>query len=400
MSYFSIPKKITEDSQSIPSAKSNRPISNNFWIGLITIMLVLPISAIFITQMLRGHFFLPDYDSPLRFLLALPIFYVALKSKFNFMKYWPITIAIAIFITFLSLPWIPKYYGLNFDANNARLGTYFIDPLTFGRITLTFGVLLLFTVSTLNKDKWLLTSLKFICTGIAFYLSIKSGSRTGWMALPFAMLVLLWLHCPKRKIKATFFAVILSIAASVALYYVSTTAQSRIDEAAKDLNSYQMYSMNGETSVGERISFARMAWYYFKIHPFTGWGHTGIKSNYDDLEISRYADVNTRHHPAEGGMFHNELTTNMVTSGILGAGSIILLFFGPLFLFISTWRKGVNIHLCAFGIAYVFFEFISSLSTEVFALKFTASFYAIMISCLCANVLSLKTLNNIDAHNS
>lgn len=368
--------------------KSITPILSDRWPAVIMIMLAFPVFAVFITQQLRGIMFLPDYDGPLRFLLALPVFYVVWKNKFNLIKYWQVTIATSIFITFLVLPWLPKYYGLNTAMNNSRLGTYFVDPLTFGHLTLTLGLLLLFTVNIFNKEKWYLTAFKLICAAIAGYLSIKSGSRTGWMALPFVLMLLVWIYGPKNKIKATLVALLLSIVVSTALFSLSSTVHGRVNNAINDLKSYEIHKMNAETSLGERISFARMGWYYFKLNPMAGWGHDGFKAHYDDPEISVFADSNTRHHPAEGGLFHNEMTTNMVGFGIWGVIFTCLLFFAPLTLFISAWRKGRNSQVCAFGIAYVICELASSLSTEVFALKFTASFYAIFISCLCANVLS------------
>jgi len=375
----------TEDLEKCPY-----PIIGSKWPAVIMITLAFPVFAVFITQQIRGVQFLPDYDSPVRFLLALPVFYVALKNKFNPIKYWQVAISVSILITFLTLPWIPKYYGVNAAMNDSRLGTYFIDPLTFGRLSLTLGVLLLFTINIYNKEKWYSISFKLTCSAIAVYLSLKSGSRTGWVALPFVLVLLVWIHGPKNKFKAMLVALLVSVVASTALYSLSPTVHSRVNNAISDLNNYEMNNVNTETSLGERISFARMGWYYFKINPITGWGHDGFKAHYDDPEISVFADTNTRHHPAEGGLFHNEMTTNMVAFGIFGVVYTCLLFLAPFVLFVSAWRKGLNCKVCAFGIAYVVCEISSSLSTEVFALKFTASFYAIVIACLCANVLSAE----------
>lgn len=381
--------KIKQDHNKIffsPIKQFNSP-QDRFWIRLVTAMLVFPILAVYISQLLRDTFFLPDFDGPSRFLLALPIFYIVINNKADLFKYWQLTIAFAISITFICIPWIPKYYGTNNELNNLRLGTYFVDPLTFGCLMLTFGLLLLFNLS-LNKVKWPLTAFKLVSAALGIFLSLKSGSRTGWLALPFILPLLLWLYGPANKIKATFLSLLLTLFTLIALYGTSITVQHRIHEAVNDIKSYKIHSTNAETSLGERISFARMAWYYFKLNPLSGWGHDGFKTHYDDPEISVFADANTRHHPAEGGLFHNELTTNMVAFGIGGIIYTCLLFFVPLALFIHYWRNGKNAHLCAFGVAYVICELAGSLSTEVFALKFTASFYALFISCLCALVIS------------
>jgi O-antigen ligase len=361
-------------------------VSTTFWFTIIMVMLTFPVLSVFITQILRGIWFLPDYDSPARFLLALPIFYIVFKNGLNPIRYWQITIAFSVLLTFIVLPWIPKYYGLDDVSNSIRLGTYFVDPLTFGYLALTFGLLLFFSINLFGKDKWYFILFKLICATIAFYLSIKSGSRTGWFAIPFCFFLLIYVHGPKNKSLSTFIALTLTLVITAAFYFSSSTIQNRVADAINDLDSYKLNKVNPDTSVGDRLSFARMGWYFFKLKPIVGWGHDGFKNHVNDVEITKYAVESTRIQPI-AELYHNEFTTNMVAFGIFGIIYTCLIFFVPLALFITSWRNGKNVGLCAFGIAFVICELVSSMSTEVTALKFTASYYAVVISCLCACVL-------------
>ena len=360
---------------------------NIFWGRLIVLMFCAPLLAGIFSQSLRGILLWPEFDSPSRFLLALPIFLVAYKYQFNLIKYWQLTLTLCLALTLIAYPFLPKYY----QVDTGRLAIYFTDPLTLGHLTLTFGLLSLFSINLEARDKLFIIFIKVIGSFLGFYFSMKSESRTGWLAIPVVCFIFLWSHGPKNKMASTFFALFLSITISISAYELSSRVRSRIDVGIQDVISYKMYEENPLTSIGERISFARMGWYYFKLQPFAGWGRDGFKAHVNDPEISQYANEHTRNTPA-GGLFHSEFTTNMVKFGIWGIIYTGLLFFVPLGLFIKLWRQGIHVRASAFGITYVLCEFIGGFSTEVFNLKFTATFYAIMIAGLCA--FALNALEN------
>ena len=360
--------------------------SANKWAKVIALMLVSPILAILISQAFRQDWIVRDYDGPARFLLALPIFYVCWKKDFSIEKYWQYAIPATLIITLVCLPLLPK---TGWGNEPTRVATFFVDPLTFGRICLTLGLLSLFTINLCEKDKWFSIAFKLIGAAIGFYLSIKSGSRTGWLAMPFVFFLFLWSYGPKNKILSTITALVISVAAVGATYQYSSIVKDRITQAVDEVRTYKLHEMNPDNSVGMRISFARMGWYYFNLQPMAGWGEKGFEKHLDDTEISQYASKFTRDF-AYGALFHNEFTTNAVKSGIWGIISTALLFFVPLALFIGTWRKGTSPRLTVFGVAYVMCEFISGMTTEVFNLKFTASLFAVLIAGLLGSILAKR----------
>jgi O-antigen ligase len=247
--------------------------------------------------------------------------------------------------------------------------------------------MMLFTINLYKKDLWYEIIFKLICAVLGVYLSFRSGSRTGWLVLPFVLLFLAYLNFPKSKLKATGFALIFGLVVSITSYSTSTHVEKRVDDAISNIENYHWDSPNPVTSIGERISFARMALYYFKLSPIGGFGHSGYKSHQDDPELQVYAIEATRHAPAEGALFHNEILTKMVAYGFGGIVYTCLLFFAPLAFFIYSWTKKLQPRLSALGIIYVLSEFLSSLSYDVFALKFTASLYALMVTILIAEML-------------
>jgi len=367
------------------------------WFYLILIMLIFPVTAVIISSVLRNEWIWPDFDSPFRFLLAAPIFYVVFKHKLNLINRWQYILPLTLVVTLLALPFIHSYYPGQ-DPFKTRMGTYFVDPLTFGWISLTFSLLTLFSINLDRKEHWSLILFKIIGAGIGFYFSMKSQSRTGWLAIPFIFFLFVFTHGPKNKVVSMLTAFIVSLVLIAAIYQSFSVVKQRVSEGYDDIVSYKMNDVNELSSLGERISFARMGFYYFSLNPVLGWGHNGFNDHVNDAEISAYANEHTRHTPGGGGLFHNELVTNAVAFGVWGIIYTVLLFFVPLALFITSWRKKINPKICALGVVYIICEVISSFSTEVFALKFTASFHAVFLSCFCATILA--GLSNASRSNS
>lgn len=355
-----------------------------FWIKLILLTLILPIIAIIISQVLRQVFQDPDYDGPVRFLLAIPVLLVVWKKKLPLASYWRYTFAITLIAIAIALPFLPKTGWV--QLLTGRLTTYFVNPIIFGRLSLTFGLLSLLSINLVKKDSWPIILLKIIGTALGVYFSIKSESRSNWIAIPIVFLFFLWLNGPKNKIHSTLWAIVISIVLLGSIYKASPVIQKRITEGISDITNYKMHEINPDTSIGIRISLARMAWHYFKIKPFSGWGENGIGEQINHPEISVYASEFTRKFPAAG--FHNEFTNGAVESGVGGLISRILLFFVPMAFFINAWRKGITPRLACIGLTYVLSEFIGSLTLEVFEMMFTTSLYALFVASLMGVVLS------------
>ena len=367
-----------------------RPHSeDHFWVSLLLITLMLPLLSVMLSSVIRGEWIWANFDSASRFFIAAPIFYVVFRNQLKPLHYWQYVIPISLILTAIAIPLLPQYgWEFNKAIWGSRSATYFVDPLTLGYLSLTLGMLSFFSINLFSKDPLLIFILKIIGTVVGFYISIKTQSRTGWLAIPLILFLLLWLHGPKNKILSTFIALLASVVLTVGIYQASSTVQNRVHDALVDLQDYKLDKVNSESSIGERISFARMGLYYFKLSPIYGWGLRGYMAHANDPELVLFASDSTRESPGRGSLFHSELTTNAVAYGILGIIYTLLIFFSPLALCIRQWRRGVNPQLCALGIVYSLCAMISSLSTEIFGLKFAASFHAVFLASLCAELLS------------
>jgi len=79
--------------------------------------------------------------------------------------------------------------------------------------------------------------------------------------------------------------------------------------------------------------------------------------------------------------------TNAVRSGIWGVIATLAVFLVPFVLFCKAFRSTSSVRSAnaLLGLTFVVCQLVSGLSTEVLNLKFTASFYAILIACLCGS---------------
>ncbi len=383
----------------IISSRSLNPKVNEqdaFWIRLLLLMFTLPLFSVMLSSALRGEWIWANFDSASRFFIAAPIFYAVLRNQLKPLLYLQYLMPVSLILTIVAIPLLP-YYGWEFNRAiwGDRSATYFVDPLTLGYLSLTLGMLCFFSINMYSKDRWFVIILKIVGTIVGFYISLKTQSRTGWLAIPLVLFLLLWLYGPKNKILSTFIALIISVVLTIGIYQASPTVQNRVHDALVDLQDYKLDQVNSESSIGERISFARMGFHYFKLSPIYGWGLRGYMVHANDPELVVFASESTRASPGRGSLFHSEFTTNAVAYGLLGIIYTLLIFFAPLTLCIRQWARGVNPRLCAFGIVYLLCEIVSGLSTEIFGLKFAASFHAVFLACLCAELLSNRSQQQV-----
>lgn len=369
---------------------------------LIIVTLFAPLFAIAFSSTLRNTYTWADYDSASRFLVAIAIFLFAVRERINILIYFQHAAPTSLILTLLHQIYFPqpKIWGAD------RMSTYFSDPLVFGYTSLTLGLISLTSINLLEKDSKTLVIFKLIGATIGLYLSIQSGSRTGWLAVPLVMIILLHqrkIFIGNIKILCMWsFGLILAIL--IGLFESSFTIQQRSDLAFQEIMSYPWIGIAPETSVGLRITFLRIAFDMFTSNPISGFGDTSRGFTSLPVRIYDYASPESLRVAFTAG-FHNEIVTNSIRYGIAGLISSAMLFVGPLVIFVYQLRSINHIQRAnaLVGIVFTVCILISSMSTEVFDLKYTASFYALTISLLCASTIATheqKSPHFLSAKNS
>jgi O-antigen ligase len=339
--------------------------------------------AILITQLLRQNVLAKPYDGPLRMLLAAPVFMLLIKKHINFVLIFQYIcpLSLLILLVFVHL------YPLSIGTWGNRFGTYFVDPNTIGIYTMLLGFLCLFSIDAVSKDGLPLRLLKYSGVLVGFYLELKSQTRGAWIAEP-AMLIL-WasLHWQSKSKGALFISTLISVLAILGLYFLIDVFHDRVNSIYYEIASW-INKTNTDTSTGLRLSMWQISWALFKQSPFCGYGDLGYQAQ---LLIPQIQSAFPQEAISMMGLIgpHNEYLANMVRSGIFGLIAVLLQFFVPGVVFIRGLKSSVKAvkGTCAMGLCLVMGMMITSLSLEVLTLKYTCSFYGLMIASLCASVL-------------
>jgi O-antigen ligase len=370
----------------VVQASQTADLQHSKWITIVKLTMIAPVVAATTSSLVTNTFSPPQVDAPIRFLVAVPIFIFCLRTRLDAAKCLSWTIPIALLITlgqqYLSSQ--PQLWGPD------RMATFFADPLVFGYTALMFALVCFVTAAFDKQLSW--QRRLFLVAGFAVgvYLSVKSGSRTGWFAIPLLIayftIALKSNHSTLQRVKAATISLILLFA----VYELSGTVQSRIAIALHEISTYGAHGMAEETSVGLRITFLRLAWDLFLQQPWFGYGDLGIRPEQFPGAVKVYATDFAVKFASESG-FHNEIVTNTIRSGVLGLTASTALFFVPLYVFHSQMQRSANaktVRNARLGFVVVICFLASSLSTETFDLKYMASFYAVMLALLLGSALT------------
>lgn len=360
------------------------PLWRDRRIGWLTAALASAFVAILASQTLRWDFQAQPYDAPLRPLGGIAVLLYLTARRANFLKIFQWTCPLAVLLCAAGLLVGPD----PFAKWGGRLSNYFVDPLSLGQYMLLLGVLSAFMINLVEKDGPIAIVLKLAALVAGLWVSVLTESRSGWLAIPVLFVVWLFAVARIRNVMVIASGTAALALACVLAYLVLQPVHMRVDAALIDYRDYFSGSLR-DTSGGLRLSLLRASWHLFLSQPLYGYGDNGtpplltipaIRPFYTDL--LQYA---LTHNGA-----HNELFQNMVRSGIFGVISTLMMFGVPFVLF---WRAaGSHIKEASaagvIGLGYIAGVFCFGLSTETFALKYLATFYALMIAALAAQVIS------------
>jgi O-antigen ligase len=354
-------------------------------IGWLGAALASAVVAVLVSQTLRWDFQSQPYDAPLRPLAGVAVLLYLTARRVNFLKLFQWTCPLAVLICAVALLLAPapvEKWG--------RLANSFVDPLSLGQYMLLLGVLSAFMINLVEKDGPLAVVLKLAAFVTGLWVSVLTESRSAWIAVPVLFIVWLFAVARVRDVRTMAAGAALLATACILAFFLLHPVQERV---ALALNNVQSYLAGGgrDTSAGLRLSLLRASWHVFLTQPLYGYGDGGtpplltipaIRPFYTDL--LQYALV---HNGA-----HNELFQNMVRSGIFGVISTLMMFGVPFVVFWRAARSRIKEASAAgaVGLGYIAGVFCFGLTTEAFALKYLATFYALMVAALAAQIVSAE----------
>ncbi len=348
--------------------------------------------AILVSQIFRLSIVPKPYDGPLRMLLCAPVFFLLLKKKLSFMSVFQ-------YVLPLSLLCFWSYCQLHTTVSplwGGRFGTSFVDPNNLGVNTMVLTSMCLFSINAINKDHLALRLFKYAGVVAGLYLIYKSETRGAWLALPFIAVTWMVVLRQSKGILGMLFDSVFCILIFMTMYYFVDDFHIRVSSTYSEVMGW-INKTNTDTSAGLRLSFWQMSWILFKESPFYGYGDLGyqtkllipeIQQQFTQSAISQFGQIGS----------HSEYLANIVRSGVFGLIAVLTEFLVPATIF-SYGLKSTNREVkntSAVGLSLVLGLMISGVSLEVLTLKYTNSFYGLMIACLCASVLWQRPSNAVN----
>jgi O-antigen ligase len=357
------------------------------WVTALLLSLVAPVVAVALSAALRGDARANQFDAASRFLLGVPVFLYVLRARLDAARRFDWLVPLSLLVAWLTL----ELLGRAERWPAGRDTTPAVDPLVFGYLSLAFGLMCLISITPAlwKERRWASLAWRGAAFVLGAYLSVRSGSRTGWAAVPIVMTTWLYLNWGRGHPVRSLLVLLAACAAPVAVYLLVPTVHARVYQAWQEIVQYPWTGVAPYTSVGLRITYLRVAADLFALHPWAGIGdtsHTPVHL----LPTFSYASPEA-HELAYHAAFHNQVVSNGVRFGLGGLLSAMALLLVPLAICIRQLRcaPGAQRRNAAIGFAYLTTILVSSFSTEVVDLKFLASLYAVMVAVLCGSALAV-----------
>ncbi|WP_252107303.1 MULTISPECIES: O-antigen ligase family protein [unclassified Halomonas] len=267
----------------------------------------------------------PGFDRPSRFLLAIPVLLLILHYPPLLSWLWGGLALGAIGAGSWAL-W--QNLVLNVERADG-----FVHVIQFGNLSMLMGVFSLaglgWALGRRGRALWFALLLAGACLGMLG--SLLSGSRGGWIGLPFIAFVLYRSYGRGFSLKTRAVAVGLILAIAAIMYVTPQTGvQERIQAGINDVTQY-VGGGDRDTSLGLRFQMWRGAGLLIAKHPVLGWGDTGYVQAMQALGES--GQIN----PAAAGFdhAHNDFIDATAKRGVVGLTILLALYLVPMRLFAS-----------------------------------------------------------------
>ncbi len=313
------------------------------------------------------------FDFYARFILALPIYFACRQAVVSVKPF-----VTGLLIGSIGAGLLAIYQWHYVDASNVH---GYVIKISFGNISLLLGMMSLASLFLIRQYRY--QKLFFISCLLAFAMglvaSALSGSRGGWVALPF-FIILFTLYFPTQK--RTKLAGIFLLTSFMAMtYHSSAHVKSRVNLVSQEMRHYFATDMQHHTqvlqtsSIGLRMEVWKAAWLIFQEHPFIGVGSGNFNTALQEkIAAGEVADIYIFDHA------HNEPLHLMAILGLLGVFGYAVLYGGLLYYF---YQALISPHIEAqylgfLGVMLVGANLIFGLSNYSFGHQVNVVFLAVM----------------------
>jgi O-antigen ligase len=319
-----------------------------------------------------------NIDRPIKFILALFALYF-LIAKPPLAEFFWAGISIGAMGSGLLALW------QSLALNTTRVEGFSM-AIQYGNIAILYGAMCLFGITWSqrkeNKKIWtavLLLGFIFGLTG-----SFLSGSRGGWLIIPFIFIYFIYINRDKIKPVIGFITLASVLIISYNIPGVSSNVKNRFNDIFNDLSEYK--KGNASTSIGIRIELIKGSLILIKEKPILGHGTQGYEAGLVRLTDNGVINLALISHA------HNDILDAWAKRGILGFTTLLAIYLIPLIIIIKKIRTADNSEksVLATGIVFISSCVIFGL-TQAFLMHNSGSMiYAFGLVIIMSLIYSLK----------
>lgn len=339
-------------------------------------MASLPV-AVFFSQSYHQHYSGHPYDAASRFLLGVPIFLLLRRLRFDVVAIVQYGFPLGAIVGLL----LAKQVG-SLAVGNSAMVLNFLEHIQLGDFALMLGVLSIFSINWTGNDALVVRILKVLGLLAGCYVSIRSGARGGWVAVPVFLVIALYFKGGKIS-RGSLWAILLVVfILSFAAYKFNPLIQQRVNLTISELEAFQ--HGNVDSSTGIRLQLWKAAALLIEQNPIFGVGPEGFRLTMAGMmQSGTLTPVAAELGNAE---VHNEILSKAAELGLFGLMAILSIYFVPLRLFIRAARSNLPRvkYSGLLGVILVSGFFVFGLTVEIFNLTLAAAFYSLTVAVLLA----------------
>lgn len=226
-----------------------------------------------------------------------------------------------------------------------RAFAFYTMPIQTGNICMSLGIFCFcgfLWYRAKGGSRWSYFYLLSTLAGLSG--SFLSGTRGGWILLPFVVVSILFFYRSAISKRDRKWLLFIFVAISCIVFTPQSGVMNRVYDAQSDIVKY-IGGSERNTSLGIRFQLWQSAWDSFVEKPIFGWGHDGLRiSQKRQLEEGKITEFiyNFNYHA------HNQYLEDMAKRGLIGLSSLLGILFIPMII-VRSRMAGIPITSTVFG---------------------------------------------------
>lgn len=332
---------------------------------------------------------LSDIENPLRFVVALGVFWILRRTGEKNLKVVLYSIITGAFIASATALYQRTYLGID-----DRLSGWTNNPIYFGNLSALLCIDALIALLILRQGlSFQLRNLLTAALLLGIYANYSTQSRSSFIALISLLVLIGHIKFERKNFISSLLIGFIGLGIALAIQ-PKLLERTRIIETMNELQNIQQGDFN--SSIGTRLQMWKGATLIFMQNPLVGVGSEQYKSEMKKLVEQGKISVVAVLENGNGGVFnqpHSAIMEAIACRGLVGLAALILIFLLP-FRILHNLSKSSSQEVEAIslmGMATVIAFFMFGLTNSIFRIQIYSAVYPISIAMFSALALNLKT---------